>query len=136
MFASVRECLTDKTFFAKYLRNILFSYLVMFVLPSLYPQYIYPHYPHIIMSTFQRENPKKYTWELEIVISTIIYTFPCGFPLLLPFHIQILKRLIVQTLTTPNLSVKWGFCVAGKYWKEPIIGRCNRAELSKFLRGW
>ena len=31
------------------------------------------------MSVFQRENPSKYTWELEIIIPTIIYTFPYGF---------------------------------------------------------
>ena len=29
---------------------------------------------------FQRKNPRKYTWELEIVIPTIIYTILCGFP--------------------------------------------------------
>ena len=76
---------------------------------------------------FQRENPRKYTWELEIIIPTIIYTFPCIFPLLLPLHIQIIERLIAQTLTTPNLSVKWGFDAARKHWKESIIGECNQA---------
>ena len=41
---------------------------------------IYPHYPWIVRSAIQRVNPSKYTWELEIVIPTIIYTFPYGFP--------------------------------------------------------
>ena len=55
----------------------------------LYPHYIYLHYPWIVRSAFQRENPSKYTWELEIVIPTIIYIFPCGFP---------------QTRTSPSLD--------------------------------
>ena len=93
---------------SKYSRNILFGYFVMFALPSLYPHYIYPYYSHIVRSVFQRENLRNYPWELEIVIPTIIYTFPCGFSLFLLLHIQILERLIAQTLTTPNLSVKWG----------------------------
>ena len=46
----------------------------------LYPHYKYPHYPWIVRSAFQRKNPRKCTWELEIVIPTIIYTFLCGFP--------------------------------------------------------
>ena len=75
----------------------------------LYPHYKYPHYPWIVRSAFQRENPSKYTWELEVVIPIIIYTFPCGFPRLLPLHLYILESFIAQILTTPNLSVKWGF---------------------------
>ena len=72
----------------------------------LYPHYKYPHYPQIVRSAFQRENPNKYTRELEIVIPTIIYTFPCGFPQLLPLQLWILNRLLAQTLTTPILSDK------------------------------
>ena len=113
----------------KYLRNILFGYFVIFALPSLYPHYIYPYYAHIVRSAFQRENPRKYTWELEIVIPTIIYTFSYSFPLLLPLHIQILEWLIAQTFTTLNLSVKWGFGASRKHWKKPIVGGCNQAEL-------
>ena len=106
---------------AKYLRNILFCYFGISATPCLHPHYIYPHYPHIGRSAFQRENPRYYPWELEITILTILYAILCGFPQLLPFHIQILKRLIAQTLTTPIMSVKWGFGAAGKYWKKPII---------------
>ena len=36
---------------------------------------------------------------------------------------------MAQTLTTPNLSVKYGFGASGKHWKEPIIGGCKWAEL-------
>ena len=81
------------------------------------------------MSAFQRENPRKYTWEVEIVIPTIIYTFPYGFPQLLPLHLHIFERLLPQTLTTPILSVKWDFGAIWKHWKEPFIGGCNWAKL-------
>ena len=89
------------------------------------PHYKYPYYPWIVRSAFQRENPSKYTWELEIVIPTIIYTFPFGIPLLLPLHLYILERFLAQTLTTSNLSVKWSFGVVRKHWKEPFSGGCN-----------
>ena len=125
----ILQVFCGKGLLAKYSRNILFDKVSCFVLPSLYPHYIYPHYPQIVRSVFQRENPRKYTWELEIVISTIIYTFPCGFPQLLPLHLYILERLIAQTLTTLILSVKWNFGTVGKHWKESFIGRCNQTEL-------
>ena len=49
------------------------------------------------------------------------------FPQLLPFHFYILERLIAQTLTTPLLSVNWGFGAVGKHWKKLSFGGCNRA---------
>ena len=64
----------------KDMRKFMFGKKLCFVLPNLYPHYIYSHYPQIVKSAFQRENPSKYTWEFKIVIPTIIYTFPCGFP--------------------------------------------------------
>ena len=72
---------------AKYLRNILFSKKLCLLYQILYPHYIYSHYQRIVRSVFKRENPRKYTWELEIVIPTIIYTFHCGFPQLLSLHL-------------------------------------------------
>ena len=104
---------------AKYSRNFFFGKKLYFALPSLYPHYIYSHYPQIVRNAFQRENPRIYTWKLEIVIPTIFYTFPCGFPQLLPLNFYILERLITQTLTTPILSVKWDFGAVGKHWKKP-----------------
>ena len=114
---------------AKYSRNFLFGKKLCLVLPSLYSHYIYPHCPQIVRGAFQIENPRKYTWELEIVIPTIIYTFPSSFPQLLPLHLHFLERLQAQTFTTPILSVKWYFGTIGKYRKEPFIGGCNRVEL-------
>ena len=40
----------------------LFGKKLYFALPSLYPHYIYPHYPQILSGFFfYRENPRKYT---------------------------------------------------------------------------
>ena len=125
---SFHECLVGKAFSWNTRETFYLTIFVMSVLPSLYPHYIYPYYPYIVRSAF-KEKTLTYTWELEIVILTIIYTFLCGFPLFLPLHIQILERLIAQTFTTPNLSVKWGFGATGKHCKKSIIGGCIWAEL-------
>ena len=39
---------------------------------------IYTHITHKCEGELLRENPSKNTWELEIVIPTILYTFVCG----------------------------------------------------------
>ena len=116
------ECLVGKAFLQDTRETFYFTNL-LYDTPSLYPHYIYSLYPHIERSAFQRENLSHYPWEWEIVIPTILYTIYCGFSQLLPLHIQILKRLIAQTLITPFLSVKWGFCATGKYWKKPFVWR-------------
>ena len=78
--------------------------------------------PTYVEKCFLERKPYSHNlWELEIIIPTIFYTNHCGFSQLLPLHFQILKRLIAQTLTTPILSVKWGFGAAGKYWKKPFV---------------
>ena len=46
---------------AKDPRKFLFGKKLCFALLSLYPHYIYSHYSQIVMSAFQRENPRKYT---------------------------------------------------------------------------
>ena len=98
----------------------------------LYPHYKYPHYQWNVRIAFQRENPSKYTWELEIVIPTIIYTFPLSFPLLLPLHLYILERFLTQTLTTPDLSVESSFGAFGK-WKHKLVWN-TRARLHSKLK--
>ena len=102
-------------------RNIMFCYFGISAPLCLHPHYIYYHYPHIVRSAFQRKNSSHNPWELEIIIPTILYTIHCDFPQLLSLHMQILERLIAQTLTTPILSVKWGFDATGKYWKKPFV---------------
>ena len=80
---------------------------------------IYTHVTHRCWGVLLRENPSQKPWELEIAIPTYLYTFACGFPLLLPLYFHIIERLITQTFTTPCLSVKWEFGVVGKHWKKP-----------------
>ena len=72
---SFRECLASKAFPRNTRKTFCSDILSCFVLPILYPHYIYPHCPHIVGSFFQRENPRIHTLELEIVIPTIIYTY-------------------------------------------------------------
>ena len=102
------------------------------VLPNYLPILYIPSLPMKHKECFQRENPSKNTWELEIFIPTIIYTFSLGFPLHLPLHLYILERFLTQTLTLPNLSVEWlesCFGAFGKHWKESLSGGCNWAKL-------
>ena len=82
-----------------------------------------PSLPTYYKECFLERKPRYYPWELEIVILTILYTILCGLSQLLTLHIHNLERLIAQTLTTPNLSVKWGFGAARKHWKNPIVWR-------------
>ena len=119
MTAGFREYFTGKTFSRDTCET--FSYFGISITPCFHPHYIYLHYPHIGRGAFQRENPSHNPWELEIVIPIILYIIFCGFPQLLPLHIQILERLIAQTLIAPILSVKWGFGAAGKHWKKPFV---------------
>ena len=120
---SLREYLTGKAFSRDTRETFCFANL-SYLIDQVLTHYIYQH---IKKSAFQRENSSHYPWEWEIVIPTILYTIHCGFSQLLPLNFQILERLIAQTFTTTILSVKWGFGAAGKYWKKPSIGRCNRS---------
>ena len=62
---SFRECLAGKAFPWNTHEAFYLANLSCFVLPSLYLHYIYLHYPHIVRSGFQRENPRNKTWELD-----------------------------------------------------------------------
>ena len=81
-----RECLAGKANprRTRETLNLAKSYVLLYhVLPTLY-------IPSLItncMECFSERNPRKYTWELEIVIPTIIYSFSCSFPQLLPLHL-------------------------------------------------
>ena len=109
-----------KTFLRNTHETFCFAILA-YLLHCLHPHYIYHNYSYIVRSAFQKENPSHNPWELEIVIPTILYTIHCGFPHLLPLHIQILEKLTAQTLTTPILSGKWGFGAVRKHWKKPFV---------------
>ena len=87
-----------------------------------------PHYPWNCKETF-REKTLAIHLRVRDCKPTIIYTISLSFPLLLPLQLQILERFLAETFTSPNLSVNRSFGVSEKYWKKPLIGRCN-LELS------
>ena len=117
VFASISRVRPSHEIPAKHF--VLLFYHIWYIM-SLSTLYI-PTLPTYWEKCFQRQNSSHNPWELEIVIPTILYTIHCGFPQLLPRHIQILERLIAQTLATLILSVKWGFGPSRKHWKKPFV---------------
>ena len=113
-----REYLASKAF-PQDTREIFCSASLYYLIHTFYTHTIYTHITHNCWGVLLRENPSQKPWELEIAIPIYLYTFACGFPQLLPLYFHIIERLITQTLTTPCLSVKWEFGVAGKHWKKP-----------------
>ena len=120
------KCFTSKAFPWDTCEMFYFAKLSFFI-HTICTYTIYTYITHRCWRVLLRKNPSHKHWELEIVIPTILYTITCGFSLLLPLHFHNIERLIAQTLTTPFQSVKWGFGAAGKYWKKPGFGGCNRA---------
>ena len=72
---------TCKTFCFASLSNLIHTF---------FAYTIYTHITHKCWGELLRENPSINTWELEIVIPTILYTFVCGissFPIYpFPYH--------------------------------------------------
>ena len=117
-----RETLASKSFPRDTRKTFCFSRL-SFLIHTFYAYTIYTHITHRCWGVLQREKPSRKLWELEIVIPTYLYTLLVDFPQLLPLHFHIHERLIAQTLTTPILSVKWGFG------RSHLFGGCNQDEL-------
>ena len=117
VIAGFSKCFAGKAFPRDTRETFCFANL-LYLIHQVSTHTIYTYIIHILRGVLFRE---KTLWEWEIVISTILYTIHCVFPQLLPLHFQILERLVAQTLTTPILSVKWGFGAAGKYWKKSFV---------------
>ena len=113
-----REYLAGKTF-PRNTCETFCSAILYYLIHTSWTYTIYTHITHKWWGEPLRKNPSKNTWELEIVIPTILYTFVCRISSLIPLHFYTIERLIAQTLTTPFESVKWGFGAVGKYWKKP-----------------
>ena len=117
--ASFCECLTSKAFARDTCKTFYFAKL-SYLIHTFCTHTIYTPITH---------KP----WELEIVIPTILYTIHCAFcstltsPFSYPWEVDSPNTYHTQTLTTPILSVKWGFGAVGKHWKKPSFGGCNRA---------
>ena len=121
MTASFYEYFAGKTFSRNTCKTFCFTILA-YLIYYVFTYTIYTIITHKLRWVpFKEKTLDKNPWELKIVIPTILYTILYSFPQLLPLHIQILERLIAQTLTTPILSVKWGFGVTGKHWNKPFV---------------
>ena len=59
-------------------RETFCSARLYYLIHTFYTHTIYTHITHKWWREPLRENPSKNTWELEIVIPTILYTFVCG----------------------------------------------------------
>ena len=93
---------------------------------------IYTHITHKCDRELLRENPSKNTWELEIVILTILYTFFCGIfsSPAFPFSYQ-------WEINSPNTYHTFWECPV-RFWccwetlEKAKDGRCNM----ELIAGW
>ena len=125
--AVFREYLAGKAF-PRGTRKTFCSANLYYLIHTFCTHTIYTHITHNCWGMLLGENRSLKPWELEIIIPIYLYTYACGFSQLLPLNFHTIERLIAQTLTTPFQSVKWGFGTAGKYWKKPGFGGCNRVD--------
>ena len=124
--AGFRKCLAGKAFPQDTRETFCFVEL-SYLIHAFFTHTIYTPITQRCWGVLLRENPRHNPWELEIVIPHFSTQSIVVFSQLLPLHFYILERLIVQTLTTPILSVKWGFGAARKHWKKPSLGKYNQA---------
>ena len=86
---------------------------------------IYTHITHKWEGELLRENPSKNTWELEIVIPTILYTFVCGISSSptspFPYHWEVDNPNTYHTLSKCQVIV---WC-CWKVLEEAKDGKCN-----------
>ena len=78
VIAGFRECFVCKAFPWDTRETFYFAEL-LFLIHIICTHTIYTHITHICWGVLLRENPNHKPWELEIVISTILYTIHCGF---------------------------------------------------------
>ena len=86
---------------------------------------IYTHITHESWGVLQRENPNHKPWELQIVISTIIYTIACRFSATpispFPYHWEVDSPNTYHTLSECQMRF-WCCWVALEEAKD---GKCN-----------
>ena len=121
------ECLTGKAF-PRDARKTFYFAILLCLIHLISTHTIYTHITHICWGVLFREKTLATILESERLLYPQFFTQSIViFPQLLPLNFQIFERLIAQTLTTPILSVKWGFGAAGKNRKKPSFSGCNRA---------
>ena len=93
---------------------------------------IYTHITHKWEGEPLRENPSKNTWELEIVIPTILYTFVCGISSSptssFPYHWEIDSPNTYHILSECQVIV----CCCWEALEEAKDGRCNMELVAGF----
>ena len=101
-----RECLVGKAFPQDTHEIFCFANL-SYLIHQVSTHTIYTHIIHTLKGVLFREKTLAITLENERLLYPQFSTNPLGF--------------IAQTLTTPILSVKWGFGTAEKHWKKSFV---------------
>ena len=113
-----------KALLARHLQDILFCQPIQSDTHFLCLYYLYPYYPQM-KREFLRENPSQTTWELEIVIPTILYTFVLGISSSptspFPYHWDVDSLNTYHTLRKCQVIV---WC-CWEALEEAKDGRCN-----------
>ena len=106
--AGFRKFLVGKAFLRDTYETLCFA-IFSYLTHSVSTHTIYTHITHILRGVFFREKTLATTLESQRLLypqSSTQYTIHYDFSQLLPLNLQILERLIAQTLTTPILIVK------------------------------
>ena len=119
-----REYLTGKAFTRDTLETFYFASMSSLI-HTFYTHTIYTHITHKWKGEPLRENPSKNTWELEIVLPTILYTFVCGIfssptsPF--PYYWEVDSPNTYHTFWECQVI----FCYCWEALEEAKDGRCN-----------
>ena len=119
-----REYLASKAF-PRDTRETFYSARLYYLIHTFCTYTIYTHITHKWEWEPLRENPSKNTWELEIVIPTILYIFVCGIyssptsPF--PYHWEVDSPNTYHTLSKCQVIV-WCY---REVLEEAKDGRCN-----------
>ena len=119
-----REYLANKAF-PRDTREIFYSARLYYLIHTLCTYTIYTHITHKCKWELLRENPSQITWELEIVIPTIIYTFVLGISSSptspFPYHWEVNSSNICHTFWKCPMR----FWCCWETLKKAKDGRCN-----------
>ena len=93
---------------------------------------IYTHITHNCWGELLRENPSQKPWELEITISTYLYTFACRFSSTatspFPYHLEVDSPNTYHTLSECQVRI---WC-CWEALEEAKDGRCNMKLVEGF----
>ena len=105
---------TCKTFYFAKLSNLIHTFCT---------HIIYIHITHKCWEVLLRENLSHKSWELEIVISTYLYTFVCGFfstptsPF--PYHWEVYSPNTYHTISECQVRIwcRWKVLEEARFWQ-------------------